>query len=103
MRPLVLSAGALLFGLCSERSSCSGVYGYASARIVGGSNVDVLPGEEYKYSFFAQWSGGCGASLIWEDILLTAAVSGRIDNAPQNLFETHWYILRSIALQCDQQ
>lgn len=38
-----------------------------STRIVGGS--DASPG---AYPFFAQWSG-CGASLIWEDILLTAA------------------------------
>ena len=35
--------------------------------IVGGE--DAAAGE---YPFFVAW-GGCGASLIWEDILLTAA------------------------------
>jgi secreted trypsin-like serine protease len=38
-----------------------------SDRIVGGE--DAVAGE---FPFFVQWRG-CGASLIWEDILLTAA------------------------------
>eukprot|EP00934_Nitzschia_sp_Nitz4_P000990 Nitzschia sp. Nitz4//scaffold25_size161228//85672//86970//NITZ4_002434-RA/size161228-augustus-gene-0.114-mRNA-1//1//CDS//3329544598//990//frame0 len=37
------------------------------ARIVGGQDADPL-----EYPYFVQWKG-CGASLIWEDILLTAA------------------------------
>jgi hypothetical protein len=32
-------------------------------------SVDASPGE---FPFFSQW-GGCGATLIWEDILLTSA------------------------------
>jgi hypothetical protein len=32
-------------------------------------SVDAIPGE---FPFFSQW-GGCGATLIWEDILLTSA------------------------------
>jgi secreted trypsin-like serine protease len=40
---------------------------FPTTRIVGGTNAK--PGE---YPFFVQWMG-CGASLIWEDIVLTAA------------------------------
>ena len=36
-------------------------------RIVGGADAD--PGE---FPFFVQWSG-CGASLVWKDIVLSAA------------------------------
>ena len=36
-------------------------------RIVGGENA-----EAGEFPFFVQWMG-CGASLVWEDILLTAA------------------------------
>ena len=36
-------------------------------RIVGGEDAE--PGE---FPFFVKWRG-CGASLIWKDILLTAA------------------------------
>jgi Trypsin len=38
------------------------------ARVVGG--IDTYPGQ---YRFFTSWDGGCGASLIHEDMLLTAA------------------------------
>jgi secreted trypsin-like serine protease len=48
------------------------------SRIVGGSNA--LPGE---FPFFVQWSG-CGASLIYEDIILSAAHVRKI--ASLNLF-----------------
>jgi hypothetical protein len=37
-------------------------------RIVGGQ--DVAPD---KYGFFANWDGSCGATVIHDDILLTAA------------------------------
>ena len=33
------------------------------------ASTDASPGE---FPFYAQW-GGCGATLIWEDILLTSA------------------------------
>ena len=33
------------------------------------TSVDAFPGE---FPFFSQW-GGCGATLIWDDILLTSA------------------------------
>jgi secreted trypsin-like serine protease len=36
-------------------------------RIVGGEDA-----EAGEFPFFVQWRG-CGASLIWEDVLLTAA------------------------------
>jgi secreted trypsin-like serine protease len=51
------------------------------SRIVGGSNA--LPGE---FPFFVQWSG-CGASLIHEDIILSAAHVRKI--ASLNL--SSWY------------
>jgi hypothetical protein len=38
------------------------------SRVVGGT--DASPGQ---YKYFASWAGGCGASLIHDDILLTAA------------------------------
>jgi trypsin len=37
-------------------------------RVVGGNEAD-----SGEYPFYAVWSGGCGASLIHSDILLTAA------------------------------
>jgi hypothetical protein len=39
-----------------------------SQRIVGGT--DASPGQ---YRFFSSWAGSCGATLIHDDILLTAA------------------------------
>jgi secreted trypsin-like serine protease len=42
-------------------------FGDLDYRIVGGQNAE--PGE---FPYFVQWKG-CGASLIWEDMLLTAA------------------------------
>ena len=45
------------------------------ARIVGGQNVPIG-----TYNFFASWDGSCGATVIHDDILLTAAhVSRQID------------------------
>lgn len=38
------------------------------SRIVGGNNV----GPD-AYGFFASWDGSCGATVIHDDILLTAA------------------------------
>lgn len=40
---------------------------FLDGRIVGGENA--IAGE---FPFFVRWKG-CGASLIWEDVLLTAA------------------------------
>ena len=39
-----------------------------NSRIVGGMNTD--PGE---YPFFTAWGSSCGATVIHDDILLTAA------------------------------
>ncbi|KAG7344253.1 trypsin [Nitzschia inconspicua] len=47
----------------------------ATPRIVGG--VDAPPGE---YPFFASWAKSCGASVIHDDILLTAAHCGPISD-----------------------
>ena len=47
----------------------------AIGRISRAHNGRILASEETspgEFPFFAQW-GGCGATLIWEDILLTSA------------------------------
>lgn len=65
----IVSAGATPNYLFTDTGS-KGVEG----RIVGG--FDAQPGE---FPFFVQWTG-CGASLIHEDIILTAAHCSPIDN-----------------------
>ena len=50
--------------LNSEMNATNHIHG---ERALGSESVS--PGE---FSFFTQW-GGCGATLIWEDILLTSA------------------------------
>jgi hypothetical protein len=54
-----LNQGPILFATAIES---------IDPRIVGGEDAD--PGE---YSFFVSWGGSCGATVIHDDILLTAA------------------------------
>jgi hypothetical protein len=50
-----------------EMSVTNHIRGEHNERMLGSENTG--PGE---FSFFTQW-GGCGATLIWEDLLLTSA------------------------------
>lgn len=60
-----VGAAAMLFALTFNVQNVNATF---SARIVGGQDADV--GE---YSFFSSWSTSCGATVIHDDILLTAA------------------------------
>lgn len=62
-----LFAASFLFVSLLLHVSADETTSVKKARIVGGVNAD--PGE---YPFFVQW-GGCGASLVWKDVLLSAA------------------------------
>eukprot|EP00980_Cylindrotheca_fusiformis_P016947 scaffold5159_cov112-Cylindrotheca_fusiformis.AAC.1 len=64
-RDLAFAISAFLIVACQFRPVLSDRN--IEPRIVGGS--DAVPGE---FPFFVQW-GGCGGSLIHEDIILTAA------------------------------
>jgi secreted trypsin-like serine protease len=57
----------LILHLCVASDGEENPFGDLDSRIVGGQNAE--PGE---FPYFVQWKG-CGASLIWEDMLLTAA------------------------------
>ena len=51
----------------TDISATSRIFREHNGRIL--ASEDTSPGE---FPFFTQW-GGCGATLIWEDILLTSA------------------------------
>ena len=66
--------------LDTERNATGSFSRHHDGRVL--ESEDTFPGE---FPFFAQW-GGCGATLIWEDILLTSAsVSRRKKSMPMSL------------------
>ena len=58
------------------RSSASATYyGKHRTPATASNRVEAAPGE---FPFFSQW-GGCAATLIWEDVLLTSAAVSAMD------------------------
>ena len=58
----------LLLTICCQFASLVTADDEPESRVVGGSNADLN-----EYPFFTSWGSSCGATLIHDDILLTAA------------------------------
>jgi len=65
----IIAASSLLLILVSTTTTHFVEAAATTTRIVGGESVQ----DPASYPFFAFWEVGCGTSLIYEDILLTAA------------------------------
>lgn len=69
--PLVLQLVLLLLTSSSVSAARTRVVGGSEVRIIGGDEVDTS--DFYQYDWFATIQNGCGGSLIYPDVVLTAA------------------------------
>lgn len=63
-------------GTTSETSNETNTTTMNGFRYHDGRKLESVDAKDGEFPFFAQW-GGCGATLIWDDILLTSAEVSR--------------------------